>query len=249
MTIRLDLHVHSQRSADGCMSISEIVAQARKRGLQGIAICDHDIAVETVPQYDDFLIIPGIEVSTDRGHVLGLFITEQISTNQLDEAVHSMHAQGGLAVIAHPFEHSQDIHRLDDAIEQLDGIEVWNGRADRKNKQANAMALELAKHWNKPVTAGSDAHIPEEIGNGAVILEVDALHLESVRQALLQGANQVQGKRGRSMCVAKSQLQKRRRTNAHASAYGKWALFAAKCFAEDCLTRKEKTHVIDCKTR
>lgn len=51
-------------------------------------------------------------------------------------------------------------------------------RADRKNKQANAMALELAKHWNKPVTAGSDAHISEEIGNGVVILEVDALHLE-----------------------------------------------------------------------
>lgn len=42
MTIRLDLHVHSQRSADGCMSISEIVAQARKRGLQGVAVCDHD---------------------------------------------------------------------------------------------------------------------------------------------------------------------------------------------------------------
>lgn len=163
MTIRLDLHVHSQRSADGCMSISEIVAQARKRGLQGIAVCDHDIALETVPQYDDFLIIPGIEVSTDRGHVLGLFITEQISTNQMDEAVHSIHAQGGLAVIAHPFEHSQDIHRLDDVIEQFDGIEVWNGRADRKNRQANAMALELAKHWNKPVTAGSDAHVSEEI--------------------------------------------------------------------------------------
>ena len=36
MTIRLDLHVHSQRSADGCMSISEIVAQARKRGLRGL---------------------------------------------------------------------------------------------------------------------------------------------------------------------------------------------------------------------
>ena len=116
MTIRLDLHVHSQRSADGCMSISEIVAQARKRGLQGVAICDHDIAAETVPQYDDFLIIPGIEVSTDRGHVLGLFITEQISTNQMDEAVHSIHAHGGLAVIAHPFEHSQNIHRLDDVI-------------------------------------------------------------------------------------------------------------------------------------
>lgn len=249
MTIRLDLHIHSQRSADGCMSISEIVVQARKRGLQGIAICDHDTALETVPQYDDFLIIPGIEVSTQRGHLLGLFVTEQISTNQFDEAVHRIHAQGGLAVIAHPFEHSYDKHRLDDVIDQLDGVEIWNGRADRKNKHANAMALELAKQWKKPITAGSDAHIPEEIGNGIVSVEVDALDLQSVRQALLRGADEVQGKRGRSICVAKSQLQKRKRTHAGIAAYAKWALFAAKCFAEDCIRGKESDHVIDCKTR
>lgn len=248
MTIRLDLHIHSQRSVDGCMSIPDIVAQARQRGLQGIAVCDHDAALETVPQYDDFLIIPGIEVSTERGHVLGLFITEQISTSQFDEAVHMIHTQGGLAVIAHPFEHSLDIHRLDNVIEQLDGVEIWNGRADRKNKRANAMALELAKQWKKPVTAGSDAHIPEEIGNGIVTVEVDALDLLSVRQALLRGAAEVQGKRGRSICVAKSQLQKRKRTNAGIAAYGKWVLFAAKCFAEDCIRGKESDHVIDCKT-
>ena len=249
MTIRLDLHVHSQRSVDGCMSIPDIVAQARQRGLQAVAICDHDIALETVPQYDDFLIIPGIEVSTERGHLLGLFITEQISANRFDEAVHRIHALGGLAVIAHPFEHSRDIHRLDDVIDQLDGIEIWNGRADRKNRQANAMAFELAKQWRKSVTAGSDAHVPEEIGNGTAIIEVDAFDLPCIRQALLHGAGEVQGKRGRSICVAKSQLQKRKRTNASITAYGKWALFAAKCFAEDCLTRKETTYVIDCKTR
>lgn len=249
MTIRLDLHVHSQRSVDGCMSIPDIVTQARQRGLQAVAICDHDIALETVPQYDDFLIIPGIEVSTERGHLLGLFITEQISTNRFDEAVHRIHALGGLAVIAHPFEHSRDMHRLDDVIDQLDGIEIWNGRADRKNKQANAMAFELAKQWRKPVTAGSDAHVPEEIGNGTAIIEVDAFDLPSIRQALLHGADEVQGKRGRSICVAKSQLRKRKRTNASIAAYGKWVLFAAKCFMEDCLTRKEKTHVIDCKAR
>ena len=43
MELRLDLHIHSERSFDGCMSLSEIVALARERGLNGVAICDHEI--------------------------------------------------------------------------------------------------------------------------------------------------------------------------------------------------------------
>lgn len=82
------------------------------------------------------------------------------------------------------------------------------------------MAFELAKQWKKPVMAGSDAHVPEEIGNGTAIIEGDAFNLQSIRQALLHGAGEVQGKRGRSICVAKSQLRKRKRTNASIAAYG-----------------------------
>lgn len=247
MEIKLDLHVHSERSPDGCMQLDEIVSQARVCGLQGIAVCDHDLALEHVPQYDDFVVIPGIEVSTERGHLLGLFVSQPIETKQFDKAVNAIHACGGVAVMAHPFEHSRDAERLDDVIHVLDGIEIWNGRADRKNKQANAMALALAKRRNKPVTAGSDAHVLEEIGNGAVVLTVDTLTETAVKHALLTNALRVEGRRGRSVCVAKSQLTKRKKTHASASAYMKWVLFAAKCWIEDRIGGEVEQHVIDCK--
>ena len=106
MELRLDLHIHSERSFDGCMSLSEIVALARERGLNGVAICDHDRVLDEVPEFDDFLVIPATEVSTERGHLLGLFVREPIETRKFSESVTAIHAQGGLAVIAHPFEHS-----------------------------------------------------------------------------------------------------------------------------------------------
>ena len=53
MELRLDLHIHSERSFDGCMSLSEIVALARERGLNGVAICDHDRVLDEVPEFDD----------------------------------------------------------------------------------------------------------------------------------------------------------------------------------------------------
>ena len=56
MELRLDLHIHSERSFDGCMSLSEIVALARERGLNGVAICDHDRVLDEVPEFDDFLV-------------------------------------------------------------------------------------------------------------------------------------------------------------------------------------------------
>lgn len=119
MELRLDLHIHSERSFDGCMSLSEIVALARERGLNGVAICDHDRVLDEVPEFDDFLVIPATEVSTERGHLLGLFVREPIETRKFSESVTAIHAQGGLAVIAHPFEHSTDANRLDDVMSRL----------------------------------------------------------------------------------------------------------------------------------
>jgi len=140
MEVKLDLHIHSEHSPDGRMALDEIVACARARGLQGVAVCDHDRALTETWDAPDFLLIPGIELSTDRGHLLGLFVTEQIEARELDAAIEAVHACGGLAVMAHPFERSSDAQRLDAYLDRLDGIEVWNGRADRKNPQANAMA-------------------------------------------------------------------------------------------------------------
>lgn len=245
MEVRFDLHIHSEHSPDGRMSLDEIVSCARARGLQGVAVCDHDRALTETWDAPDFLLIPGVELSTDQGHLLGLFVTEQIEARELGAAIDAVHACGGLAVMAHPFERSCDAQRLDAYLDRLDGIEVWNGRADRKNPQANAMACALAQRAQKPVTAGSVSASTSSVTTPLPISSGRCASLPAVRAALLRGATAVDGRRGKARYVAESQLTKRRRTHAGAAAYAKWALFAAKCCLQDITWKEETYHVLD----
>jgi len=233
MKIKLDLHIHSAASYDGRMSVEEIVQTARARGLNGVAVTDHDVTLTDAPVFDDFLIIPGCEFSTEFGHLLGLFLREPIGNMSFVRTVNAIHAQGGLAVIAHPFEHTRDGSRIMPFAQLLDGAEVWNGRAERKIRDANAMALAFAEEQGLRHFAGSDAHVPEEIGNGVVELDVQALTLSAVKTALLNAGVTVSGKRGASLCVARSQYTKLQKRNARPVAYAKWLLFAGKCAYED----------------
>ena len=237
MEIKHDLHIHSRRSPDGVMTLEEIVARARAAGLDGAAVCDHDLALVDPPEFDGFLLIPGIEVSTQFGHLLGLFLTAPVETRDFFEAVDAIHTQGGLAVLAHPFEHSRDGSRLAPAVPLLDGIEVWNSRADRKIHNANALARSFAQVCRLRPFGGSDAHRPQEVGNGFTVVESEALTLEAVKAALLAGNAHAGGRRSKAWYAARSQLTKRRKTGAGPLAYAKWAAFAAKCCAQDIFWR------------
>lgn len=233
MEIRLDLHIHSCRSPDGVMSIEEIVSLARARGLNGAAVCDHGLALTAAPEFDDFLIIPGVEVSTQLGHLLGLFITGPVETGDFFRAAEAIRAQGGLAVLAHPFQRSRDGSRLAPAVPLLDGIEVWNSRADRKIHDANALAASFAQVCRLRPFGGSDAHCPQEVGNGFVTVEAEALTLEAVKAALMTGKVSVQGRRSRAWYAARSQLTRRIKTGAGPLSCARWAAFAAKCCLQD----------------
>ena len=237
MKVSLDLHVHSAASPDGRMRVDEIVRLARARGLRGAAVTDHDVVLTDAPAYDDFLLIPGCEFSTEYGHLLGLFLREPIGSLPFAETVAAIHAQGGLAVLAHPFEHSRDEKRLLPIVPLLDGAEVWNGRAERKIRDANALAGAFAAAHGLPPFAGSDAHLPREVGNGAVTLDVPALTADAVKAALLRGEAEIAGRRGRSLDVARSQFSKLQKRSAAPAAYAKWLLFAGKCAAEDLFRR------------
>lgn len=237
MKIRLDLHTHSAASPDGRMTLDELVRAARAAELNGVAVTDHDVTLTGAPAYDGFLIIPGCEFSTEFGHLLGLFLREPIDRMSFVRTVSAIHAQGGLAVLAHPFEHTRDDARIAPFAPLLDGVEVWNGRAERKIRDANALAKAFAEAHGLRPFAGSDAHVPEEIGNGVVTLDVPALTLEAVKAALLNADVEVSGKRGKSLYVARSQYTKLQKRRARPAAYGKWLLFTGKCAAEDLFRR------------
>ncbi len=233
MELKLDLHTHSQRSPDGVMTLDEIVSLAKAGGLNGAAVCDHDLALIDPPEYEDFLLIPGVEVSTQFGHLLGLFLTGPVETRDFFEAAELIHAQGGLAVLAHPFQRSRDGARLAPAVPLLDGVETWNSRADRNIHDANRLARSFAQACRLPAFGGSDAHCPEEVGNGFTVVEAEELTLEAAKAALLSGAARTEGRRSRAWYAARSQLTKRRRTGASPLSFAKWAAFAAKCCLQD----------------
>lgn len=249
MEIKLDLHVHTAASFDGRMELDEVVSRAKALSFNGVAVTDHDRLCR-VPwdQYPDFLLIPGEEFSTECGHLLGLFLTEEIPfTRQpgrdplapggVGELIAAIHAQGGLAVLAHPFERNPEEARLAPLVPLLDGLEVWNGRANRKFPGANAQARAFARKNGLAPFAGSDAHLPRELGNGVLTLEARALTPQAVKAALLAGRGTWTGKNGRHLDVARSQRTKLRRTGAGPSKRLKWLAFALKCGAEDLLRR------------
>ncbi len=104
--MKIDMHVHSRYSADSLITLEDIVFYTKERGLDGVAITDHDrldgalkIAAKT-----ELFIIPGIEVSSADGHILGLNVNEPISGRLgAQETVDRIHYAGGIAVACHPF--------------------------------------------------------------------------------------------------------------------------------------------------
>ena len=107
------------------------------------------------------------------------------------EVVSAIHAAGGIAVLAHPFESRRRLPEGPFAATGLDALEGFNGRASSvRNPQANAQAQEYARANGIPVVGGSDAHFEWEIARAGCAIEglAPGASLDQVRQAILRGS-------------------------------------------------------------
>lgn len=121
-----------------------------------------------ITKEEDFLIIPGIEISSKDGHILGLNIEKRIPSNlSASETVNKIRNEGGVAVSAHPFGLGWKPFSVLKA--DFDAVEVFNPRRYLGNK----LARKYVSEHNLPVTAGSDAHFCEEIGLAGVEVDCD----------------------------------------------------------------------------
>jgi predicted metal-dependent phosphoesterase TrpH len=179
--LRLDLHNHTHFSADGAQSPIDLLAAAKKRGVACVAITDHNTVrggVEglALAEADADLprVIPGVELSTQAGEVIGLFVTEEIPKGlPVEEAVAHIRAQGGIVYLPHPFDKVRRgavspadrlrVARLADIIEVMNGRALWT--------RAGSRSLQLAESLGKPGGAGSDAHRRIEVGTAYVLVE------------------------------------------------------------------------------
>jgi hypothetical protein len=175
---RADLHVHS-RCSDGAQSPEAIVLAAARRRLDVIALTDHDDIRGALRARDAAAeptlgveVVVGEEISTLNGHLLGLFLSERVPPGlSAQRTIELIHAQGGLAVAAHPFHPLRGAARGHRSLGvlvpdlPLDGLEVVNN-AGVFSRLYDAWAALRNVEWMLPVTGGSDAHDVWYLGSG-----------------------------------------------------------------------------------
>ncbi len=189
-----DLHIHSRYSYDSFNKIDDILKTAKAKGLAGIAITDHEefagsIEASAKAKIYDLLVIPAMEIATDQGDVIGLFIKEKVTAEAFHDVVGEIREQGGLSVLAHPYKRAREIPA--DLLQQIDLIEVYNARGESiGNNACNQRAQDLAHRLGKPISAGSDAHFLYEIGRGCVDLG-KVSDLKSAKEKLRIGAKRL----------------------------------------------------------
>jgi len=162
---------------------------AKKRGLHGIAITNHNAVTNLTPVSQvlekDFLLVPGIEVSTADGHLLGIGVTELVPRHlPAPETAEKIREVGGLAVAAHPFSilgKKIDLNIIEKG--KFDGMEVMNASYPFFGYQVRR-GLKLAEQLHLPRTGGSDSHILNTVGDAYTVLEADSLTVQAVLEAL-----------------------------------------------------------------
>ena len=191
--MKYDLHSHSKYSSDGILDPQKIIKVAIKRGLDGIAITDHNTIKGGLEakkyENDDFKVIVGSEVMTTKGEIIGLFLSEEIKSKDFHEVIDEIRAQNGLIVVPHPFDEwrSSSFRIQKEDAKYIDNIEIFNSRC--VEEKYNHKAAEFAKKNNLGATGGSDAHFANEIGHAGIIIEID-----DIREAILKNDLKVFGK-------------------------------------------------------
>ena len=185
--MKADLHVHTMFSLDGKTTMEQLVESAKAHGVGCIAVTDHNEfkAYELLKDNKDVIIIPAEEVSSKEGHIVALGIDRLIPRGlSIQETIDKIHEAGGYAFAAHPYRWWSGLGEENTLAYPFDGIEARNGRSI---PSANRKSEELAKRIGKPVSAGSDAHIPRLIGDGYVEIPDSVSNWQEAVEAIMSG--------------------------------------------------------------
>jgi len=193
LQIKIDLHVHTHYSFDGLITPEELVFYAKKRGLDGVAITDHDRidGALKIAKEINLLAIPGIEISSLNGHIIGLNLQEPVPQKlSADETVEKIHELGGLAVACHPMAFLKTslknrINSKFDAVEVINSSAIPFGYSVKRSR-------EIASRLGIAQVAGSDAHYGPEIGSAYTIIEAE-LEIDRIIKAISKGLCQPTG--------------------------------------------------------
>ena len=171
-SIRGIIHVHSDFSRDGLHSVADLADFAREAGFQFVGLTDHaeDLTSEDMRELrlqcekhsdESCVMIPGLEFRCSGDiHILGIGITDDISSTDPVAVSSQIQSLGGLAILAHPGRNGYQFPP--ELFGVLDGIEIWNAGYDGRfvPPLANLRLLGKARGTNPAVLGfgGADLH-------------------------------------------------------------------------------------------
>ena len=172
--LKVEFHCHSIYSKDGLMPLDDLLKLAQKRGIDRLAITDHNTtrgafaAKKLAPD----IVIVGEEIMTTKGELLGYYMKEEIPAGlEPFEVLRRLREQGAFISVSHPFDLQRKGWLLPDLLEiipQVDAIEVFNSRC--LFNSTNQAAADFAEQNHLNGTVGSDAHIAFELGRSTLNL-------------------------------------------------------------------------------
>lgn len=169
---RIDLHVHSYLSLDNAADPEECIVRAIERGLQGVAFTEHYSYAASEPvellreRYRDrILVLRGVEFSAAEGHCLVFGVdTDRLGLAHapVQALIRAVERKGGVAIPSHPYRGGSGVG---DMVLALQGIAAIEGHNGCNHHSFNRRAINAARLRRLPVTGGSDAHAPAEVGS------------------------------------------------------------------------------------
>jgi len=221
-----DLHIHSRFSVDALTRPSTIIKTAKKLNI-GFSLTDHnnmgaykgDSNIKQVAKKEGVFLIPGEEIKLLKdkksrkcvGEVVAYFLNEAIAPATFEEVLDSVKKQDALLSCPHPFDWPRkNFKSFPKEWKHFDAMEIYNARAYYQglNKKAEVFALSEEVKGKIAVLGVSDAHTPEEIGNG--LTEIDAVNEEEFRKEIKKcRTNVIANKKAPLWAHAQTQLAKR----------------------------------------
>jgi len=189
--IKADLHVHSNCSKDSLITPKDLVYYAKKRDLNAVAVTDHDQIEGSlkIAREADFLVIPGMEVSSADGHIVALNLQELITKDlSAQETVDRIHRAGGIAIAVHPYAWLKGSLRSHVEDAKFDAVETVNASALPFNR-CKRKATEIAQKLNLPCVGGTDAHYGPTIGYGYTVVDCEPT-VDAIVEAIVNGSCQ-----------------------------------------------------------
>jgi hypothetical protein len=202
---RADLHVHPAGNGSSLADAAAFLAAVRAAGLDLVGLASHDrvdVALDLAARGADagFELVVGEEVTTREGHLVGLGLTARVAPGKsLGDTIAAVHAQGGLAIVAHPLlampnSASATVlraladgppDRRPDAIESLNARAAWLPGYRRRVER-------LAAEAGYAVVGASDAHRPANIGRA--VTRYPGRSFADLREAIAAGQTVAEGR-------------------------------------------------------